>query len=441
MRTRATIPSLYFVDAHSGQYKLVRDSQWIDEHIPTQSFLTGTNEFIADAYPHKREVAFQAMEHFKVGASFEHGATSCYAAGSSEDRCPATIAGLHECRNYRCLHIRNTWDQLYDVRYRPNLPWWSDYYSAGEAQSWAATFAARLARWGLGRGGLSESLGEMPEMPKLWHFIQKGKGYYRNVNNAYLAYMFGYRPLLDLIPDVMQEISDFRNKIRPKAERKPGLRTLVFRLPIRPPWVEPEMRVTSDPCGYKWPQVKRFSNSQLRFTRCEAIGMYNAVVTRRPFTGYEIINRLADLDGLPNFRTVWELVPMSFVVDYFVGIGDLISRMQGNLLYDINVDQAALGVRIEASGLITSQYGVGNVTTSRNGELRYYCRQPMPTGFVALSLPGHHAIPTGIALAMQRCPRLPKRLTAATKRALARALRSKFGRYVTDVSSWGIPTF
>lgn len=167
--------------------------------------------------------------------------------------------------------------------------------------------------------------------------------------------------------------------------------------------------------------------------------MYDAEVSRKPFTGYEVLERLADLDGIPTMRTVWELVPMSFVVDYFASIGGLISRMQGNMLYDINVNQSALGIRIEGQGTLSTNYNVNNWTTRHSGSLRYYWRGPMPTGIIALSFPGWYTVPTDIALAMQRIPRLPRRITSATRRALARALRSRWGSYVTDLSSWALP--
>lgn len=319
-------------------------------------------------------------------------------------------------------------------RYDPTRPWHSSFYSAAEPQSWSATFSERLARWGLGRGGLAESLGEAPEMPKLWRFIQKGRGYYRNANNAYLAYQFGWRPLLDLIPGVIQEIRDYVDGKRPQARRDTGPRTICFRTPIRPPWVEPQEVVLRNEQP-SWPQMKMRSRSSFTFNKCEAIGMYKCVVSRKPFTGYEILERLANLDGIPTFRTVWELMPMSFIVDYFVGIGGLISRMQGNLLYDIDVSDAALGVRIEGSGAIVIDVG-GTPIDQDVGSFRYYWRGPMPTGFVSLSLPGSYAVPTGIALALQRIPRLPRRWTSAARRAYYKALRSRLGQYAISLAGW-----
>lgn len=164
--------------------------------------------------------------------------------------------------------------------------------------------------------------------------------------------------------------------------------------------------------------------------------MYRANVKHLPLTGYEIVQRLADLDGIPNWRTVWELVPMSFVVDYFASIGGLISRIQGNPLYNIDVDQAALGIRIEGQGPCTTYYGVGNMTTVVNGKFRYYWRGPMPTGFIGLSFPGAYAVPTGICMAMQRCPRIPAKMTRQARRALYKALRSRFGQYVSSLGQW-----
>lgn len=239
---------------------------------------------------------------------------------------------------------------------------------------------------------------------------------------------------MDLIPDVLDEISDYRRRIAPRALKQSGKRVLCFRLPIRPPWGEPEERTISNQCP-NWPQMKVDMRSQFRFTKCEAIGMFQCTVTRKPFTGYEILDRLADLNGIPTFRTVWELLPMSFIVDYFVGIGDLISRMQGNLLYDIDVTQAALGVRIEGSGPITEYYG-GTAVRRDEGRFRYYWRGPLPTPWIGLSLPGQYAVPTGIALALQRLPRLPRRWTSTAKRAYYRALRTQFGQYVTSLAGW-----
>jgi len=433
MRTRfrrtpdATVPS------YTYRFKRFYEGSWSYGNVPAYDVPNGTNAYIADSYPHRRSDAFPGLEHFEVdGYKLSQLSTSHY--GHYSDREPKSSNDLFWVEDDSNLKLPSCLEDLMRYRYRAETPWHSSFYSAAEPHSWSATLSARLARWGLGRGGLAESLGEAPELPKLWHFVHKGRGLVRNASSAYLAYAFGWRPIMDLIPDVMAEIQNYRRRIAPRALRKSGKRVLCFRLPIRPPWVEPEEQTLTHQWP-KWPQMKVARQSQFRFTKCEAIGMYQCTVTRRPFTGYEIIDRLADLDGIPNFRTVWELMPMSFVVDYFAGIGDLISRMQGNLLYDIDVTQAALGVRIEGSGSFTKTYG-GYPTVKSEGRFRYYWRGPMPTPFIGLSLPGQHAVPTGIALALQRLPRLPRRWTSAAKRAYYTALRSTVGRYATSLAGW-----
>lgn len=440
MRTRFRKREYTTIPAHYGYY-----ASWLDrgnfstEYYPDIRLPVGTVEYIADESPHSRSIAFPAMEHYRVDdITWSHGATTCMGVNSSSGLSPCSqdMDSKCYCWNYQHLHISNVVDDIADYKYDPALPWHMRYYSAAEPTSWAATFKERIARWGIGRNGLAESLGEVDELPKLWNFVAKGRGYYRNAANAYLAYAFGWRPLLDLIPGVMEEISQTARRLRPKSLKEPGDRYLCFRMPVREPFRGEQTIYESDPCPSSWPQLSRYSVSQWKWSRCEAIGMFRATVKRKPLTGYEVVQRLADLDGIPNWRTVWELVPMSFVVDYFASIGGLISRIQGNPLYDIDVDQAALGLRIEGSGPCYTHMGVGNITTTNSAKLRYYWRGPMPTGFLALSFPGAQTVPTGICLAMQRCPRIPAKMTRQARRALYKALRSRFGQYCSSLGQW-----
>lgn len=46
---------------------------------------------------------------------------------------------------------------------------------------------------------------------------------------------------------------------------------------------------------------------------------------------FRIIHTLDDIGSLPDFKTIWDLIPYSFVVDWFVDIGNLLDRVDSRL--------------------------------------------------------------------------------------------------------------
>lgn len=144
-----------------------------------------------------------------------------------------------------------------------------------------------------------------------------------------------------------------------------------------------------------------------------------------------VADYVGSIDGLFNLRTIWELIPNSFLVDYFIGLGDYISRLQGNLLYDVNVLSEGWSIS-HKSAYKTGfrQNGVFNLCST--DEISYYYRStqlPILSCLPEIKWPTARIVPTLLALGLQRYSSyLDKLLTA--KRSGASIIRLK------DLAKW-----
>lgn len=135
-------------------------------------------------------------------------------------------------------------------------------------------------------------------------------------------------------------------------------------------------------------------------------------VTRKWGTAFNTMAHLADADGIPSLATCWELLPMSFLVDYVYGVGDLIRRLQGNLLYDFNVLDDAWSLKIKLDGREEHhRNGIGVMPEhSWKYKMSYYYRSPDAWGLpVSIGLPRSSVIPSTATLLALRFPKLTPR--------------------------------
>ncbi|DAD52489.1 maturation protein [ssRNA phage SRR5467090_10] len=292
----------------------------------------------------------------------------------------------------------------------PNNPLWTRWYSSVEMRSYITKAKTMLSKWGLGKGGLAESVGELPDCPSLFRLWDKAKSVHQNGLGLYLTGIWGWRPLLELIRPVSNEISAFRRGLKADADRKLGTRFLHFDLPIRSPFEsatqENGQRLENVP--YSWDTNVR----EVTLHHAKVQYMVKAQVTRKWGSAFNTMAHLADVDGIPSLVTCWELLPGSFLVDYFYGVGDLIRRLQGNLLYDMHVESDAWALNIALSGSdYNMRRGVGSPGYWNDSyDLRYYYRGTDTWGLpVSLNLPSSRVIPSTAALLACRFPRLSPR--------------------------------
>lgn len=283
-----------------------------------------------------------------------------------------------------------------------DTPWWPNIAGSLQVSNAISGLKSRVSRLGLGRAGLAESIGELPETPRLFQAVSLSKGLVANTSSAYLNATFGWRPILDLIEPIRDELHRYRAGLRASRRQCTGRRTLFFSTPI----------IGSDPFSYhneigsRWPE---FPDTMLdefceRLSERTNVGYLALVDIKRKRGTPPIADYIGSVDGLINLRTYWELIPNSFLVDYFVGLGDYISRIQGNLLYDIKVQAEAWSIR-HKSAYQTGfrQGGVFHLHTA--DEIEYYYRStqlPVLSCLPELKWPTAKVLPTLVALSAQR---------------------------------------
>lgn len=91
-------------------------------------------------------------------------------------------------------------------------------------------------------------------------------------------------------------------------------------------------------------------------------------VIKRAYAPEDLVDRLLDILKMNPLATAWELVTLSFVVDWFVNIGDVIDALTG---YDSSVDSAACySWRTEISGSLIHEETKQEIQISCDSYLR-----------------------------------------------------------------------
>jgi len=186
-------------------------------------------------------------------------------------------------------------------------------------------------------GDLSETFGELPECPQLFKLINTAKSLRSNVTGLALGIRFGWSPLFSTFQSAMAEFDAWRQGVSAMRKRA-GIQTL--RYSGDDTWdltnTMPRVVTTKGDLHY----YEESLNPQLVFHKGKIT--YSAVVEMRPYYSgatWDAMSHLARIGGIPSLRTFWELFPKSFVIDWFVALGDVISDIQGNLLYHIDVKE------------------------------------------------------------------------------------------------------
>lgn len=382
--------------------------------------------WIADQVPHPRG-AFTGCEHMKLrhDPSLPGSPTKNAATYENKD-----VAAAQYPRTY-VPHTNWYWRQshrfVYDKLPRSPLenPWYPTIVGSLQVSNAIAGLKARISRLGLGRAGLAESVGELPDTPNLFKAVSLSKGLVGNASSAFLCTQFGWRPLLDLIEPVRDELHRFRSGLRASRRQGVGRRAFCFSTTVS----DTDPFSLREPWGSRWPE---YPYTMLDFT-CEQLSsltkvqyMVMADVRRKPYAP-AVADYVGSVDGLFNLRTIWELIPNSFLVDYFIGVGDYISRLQGNLLYDVSMVSEAWALT-HKSAYKSGFYQAGAFSLCATDEISYYYRStalPVLSCLPEFKWPKATVIPTSVALGLQRYSKYLDKLLLAKRSgsSLSRLLR------------------
>jgi hypothetical protein len=206
-----------------------------------------------------------------------------------------------------------------------------------------AVQAQRRRLWAY-QGGLAETIGELPECPNLFRMINTSRGLKSNITGLSLGVKFGWTPLLGTFLQSYHELRSWMDGVNALKMRS-GPTNFSFKGTDEWSFTDYLRPLLSD-AGVVGSRYARWQLYQSLSRESEIC--YMARVDLKPrFTGaWDILSRLARLGGIPSLRTIWELTPRSFIVDWFVSVGDMISDIQGNLLYDMKIREQAWAWKI-----------------------------------------------------------------------------------------------
>jgi hypothetical protein len=190
------------------------------------------------------------------------------------------------------------------------LPDTSDDPSVGNVESKALSNLFQQIRGGL---DLSVSIAEAHQVSRMMKSVLKISNILRRFHpkqwgNTWLEYQYGVRPLLSDVYNTANQLLNIDNPNGPMVFRaravELGDKTLTY--------------------DYSTPRVKR----KLRIlvsSRCE-------IVARFKFDS-STIPEIARFSGLNPVGLAWELLPYSFVADWFLNIGGYLKNLESYLLY------------------------------------------------------------------------------------------------------------
>jgi len=183
----------------------------------------------------------------------------------------------------------------------------------------------------------SVSLAESGETPKLFEMWSRRRQLPSNLVNGFLAYSFGWKPLISDLRAISKEMRNFPvtvGKYIKSIGSGKTTRRYKFSLDDTIDSLDSVDEHTFFP-PYGWSHVKRSCTTTDK--KRDIVVTISAVV--RPKLGPEgqlILNKLAATGLIPSLSTVWAVTRLSFVVDWFYNIGGAIDNLQGCLTHDIS---------------------------------------------------------------------------------------------------------
>jgi hypothetical protein len=217
-----------------------------------------------------------------------------------------------------------------------------------------------------GGGRNSHGGRERPKDPRFRPKVPPNSG---SVAKDWLAIQYGWLPLLSDVNGAVEELA----------------RTMTYRPPVG--------RVTAT--GKASTTVQRTIQPQTNWLPA-VVGTRKVNCSARGFIEYRVSNQLAQIaanTGVANpLSVLWEVIPYSFVVDWFLPVGNYLN----NLDYDLGVEfsRGSIGVKSEGTWKIKAQPGThsaSDITETWSGgsidaSTEYFRRFPL-SGFPELRPP------------------------------------------------------
>jgi hypothetical protein len=219
---------------------------------------------------------------------------------------------------------------------------------------------------------------ELRELMSLFKLWERSVPLMRNLTNAQLNYAFGWRPFLSDIVQMLNIMEDLRKQLNKllRGEHKVHTRNFQTKFKVKDrdfvwddlPSIYPNGPVYHDvwkhSCIGRRTRGLAFStldyNASLKFT-------YHLPALRKKYAGLK-----AMLDAFGVYwdpKVIWNAIPFSFVVDWFVGVGNYLSDAFSNPNFpvEIRVFDFCHSLKVEVGSHTTL---IGSEESSRPEEYR-----------------------------------------------------------------------
>lgn len=149
---------------------------------------------------------------------------------------------------------------------------------------------------------------------RLGRVYTKRKEYARHLGNAWLAYAFGVKPLIEDVNDAIKAYNGLLTGFSSDSQPIKGIgRNTV---------INSDSIIALDPFLYLGDVFE-----SRRLDRVEYKSSYHGAITARPEDGTEALAQFGlSLDDF--VPAVWEAIPWSFFIDYFANVGEMLDSMR-----------------------------------------------------------------------------------------------------------------
>lgn len=178
---------------------------------------------------------------------------------------------------------------------------------------------------------LSVFLAEITQLKDLFKLWEKGAGFLKNIAKGHLNYSFGWAPTINDLKNIFTQALSWQARLDDLIKRQNTMQVRHYR-------ESPEM-----PSGgtIYVPALSGAPKAQSKITTTWNSCLYTATLKYKyklpQYSDLETkVRAFMDAFGAKvNLSTLWELVPFSFVVDWFAGVGDWLSSNEDDMLQPI----------------------------------------------------------------------------------------------------------
>lgn len=196
----------------------------------------------------------------------------------------------------------------------------------GDPSSYGAT-GWNKAKPGKPGASLAQFIGELRDLPRMFRFRCRN---FRDIGSQYLNYQFGWRPFLSDLGRFLQTADSLQSRYNffRNNNGKPLKRTSTIRKTTESTVTNVSARPTIGATGFGGP-VTQSSQPTITVTDTDHIWFEGVFQFYIPDLGYKPnLSQIASMFGAyPNPSVVWELVPWSWLVDWFSNVGDVMSNL------------------------------------------------------------------------------------------------------------------